>query len=118
MRGSAGAGEHRGGLGQEVVIRNDSGYPMTLFSMGNRTEFPAMGFAGAGSGTRREHRVDGTPVDGMGTCELAPGSRVTLVEAGGGGFGDPVKRDRTLVERDIQNGFVSPAAAKREYAYD
>jgi len=115
---SGGAGEHRGGLGQEVVIRNDSGHPMTLFSMGNRTEFPATGFAGAGAGTRREHRVNGDPVDGMGTCELAPGSRMTLVEAGGGGFGDPAKRDRALVEKDIQNGFVTAAAAKRDYAYE
>ena len=36
---SGGAGEFRGGVGQEVTLRNDTGKPMTVLSMGNRTEF-------------------------------------------------------------------------------
>ena len=40
---SGGPGESRGGLGQEISIRNDTGYVLTAFSMANRTEYPARG---------------------------------------------------------------------------
>ena len=115
---SGGPGEARGGLGQEVVIRNDTGHPMTLFSMGNRTEFPALGFSGGQPGQAREHQVDGKPINPMGMCELPPGSRVTLVEAGGGGFGEPSARRRAAIERDIEQGFVTVEGAKRDYDYE
>jgi N-methylhydantoinase B len=34
---------------------------------------------------------------------------------GGGGYGDPFEREPELVARDVRNGFVSVAAAEREY---
>jgi N-methylhydantoinase B len=43
---SGGAGEFRGGPGQEVVLRNDTGHPLVVFSMANRTIFPGQGLAG------------------------------------------------------------------------
>ena len=43
---SGGAGQFRGGVGQEVVLRNDTGNPLTISFMGQRTEFPAQGFHG------------------------------------------------------------------------
>ena len=42
---------------------------------------------------------------------LAPGDRLTLFEAGGGGFGDPRRRDRTALRRDIDQGFVTAKSA-------
>ncbi len=115
---SGGAGAARGGLGQEVVIRNDTGHPLTVLCMANRTEFVARGLAGGRSGAAREHRINGEPVDPRGRLQLAPGDRITLIEAGGGGYGDPRERDRESVRRDVANGFVSPAAAQREYGFE
>ena len=115
---SGGPGQARGGLGQEVVIRNDSGNLFSVLCMANRTEFAALGFAGGKSGTRREHRIDGKVVDPKGRLPLPPGSRITMIEAGGGGYGDPKLRDHARVRSDVANGFVSREAAKREYGLD
>ena len=112
---SGGAGAARGGLGQEVVIRNDTGHPLTVLCMANRTEFEAQGLAGGKPGGRREHRINGEVVDPRGRLRLAPGDRITLIEAGGGGYGDPRQRDRERVRSDVANGFVTPEAARREY---
>jgi N-methylhydantoinase B len=104
---SGGVGEWRGGLGQEIVLRNDSTYPLVVFSMANRTQFAASGLAGGGPGALREHRLNGVPVDPKGRLELAPGDRFTMLEAGGGGIGDPRNRAPALVEADIEAGYIS-----------
>ncbi|MBL8700241.1 MAG: hydantoinase B/oxoprolinase family protein [Alphaproteobacteria bacterium] len=115
---SGGPGEWRGGLGQEIVLRNDTGHPMTIFSMANRTEFAATGFRGGQPGAKREHRINGDVVHPKGRQELEPGDRLALREAGGGGIGDPRRRDRRLVERDVEEGFVSRDVARRIYGLD
>jgi N-methylhydantoinase B len=43
------------------------------------------------------------------------GDRVTILTTGGGGFGDPFKREAAAVLRDVVAGFVSADAAKRDY---
>ena len=112
---SGGAGASRGGVGQEVVLRNDSIYPMTVFSMANRTEFPPLGMAGGRPGAMRQHRINGAAVHPKGKYVLQPGDRITLVEAGGGGFGDPRARPVEQVVSDVREGFVTIEAASREY---
>jgi N-methylhydantoinase B len=49
---------------------------------------------------------------------LKPGDRVTVETAGGGGFGDPRQRDRSLVAEDIANGKISANAAREIYGLD
>ena len=115
---SGGPAAARGGLGQEVVIRNDANDTMTLFSMANRTRFPALGAMGGKPGRLREHRIDGDTVDPMDTHRLDPGQRLTLIEAGGGGFGDPAKRDPAKVRADVEQGFVTPEGARRDYGVE
>ena len=115
---SGGPGKARGGLGQEVVIRNDSGNLFTVLCMANRTEFAALGFAGGKPGGRRELRINGQVVDPKGRLPLAPGDRITMLEAGGGGYGDPRERDRERVRSDLANGFVSVEAARSVYGFD
>ncbi|MBT7291287.1 MAG: hydantoinase B/oxoprolinase family protein [Rhodospirillaceae bacterium] len=112
---SGGAGKARGGLGQEIVIRNDSGHPMTIFSMANRSEFPPLGLLGGENGPLREHRVNGAVIHPKGQQTLAPGDRVTMHEPGGGGFGPAKERPREKVLADVKNGFVSPEGAWRDY---
>ena len=70
---------------------------------------------GGGAGTLRVHAVDGKPVHAKGRMEVAPGARITVTEAGGGGFGDPRQRDRASIASDVADGFVSPDAARTIY---
>ena len=115
---SGGPGKARGGLGQESVIRNDTGRLMTVFSMANRTEFPAIGLMGGGAGRAREHRINGKAIHPKGHHELSPGDRLTLIEAGGGGFGDPNQRPRELLADDLRHGYITKAGARRDYGAD
>ncbi len=112
---SGGAGRFRGGAGQDVVLRNDTGHAMTVFSMANRTRFPARGLAGGEPGAKRAHVVNGIPIAPQGRHELAPGDRLLLREAGGGGYGPAAQRDPALVRQDVRQGLVSVEAARRDY---
>ena len=115
---SGGPGKWRGGLGQEVVLRNDTGHTLTMLGMGNRMEFPARGQFGGGAGTLRVHAVDGQPVHAKGRIDVAPGARITVTEAGGGGYGDPRQRARDAVRADVLDGFVSADAAHTVYGLE
>ena len=114
---SGGPGEWRGGLGQEVVLRNDIDEILMMLGMGNRTEFPAKGISGGGEGTLREHQLSNESVHAKGRIEVAPGEKVRILEAGGAGYGDPEQRDRDAIAADIANGLVSAGAAKRDYGW-
>ncbi len=112
---SGGPGKHRGGLGQVADMTNTSGAPVTVFMFGMRTEFAAQGLHGGHAGTARRFEVNGRPVPGKGRLELAPGDRLTVYEAGGGGYGDPKDRDPARLRADVESGAVSAAAAQRDY---
>ena len=115
---SGGPGASRGGIGQETVMRNDTGHPVTVFTMAYRTRFPARGLLGGKDGRLRENRINGENIHPKGQFTLLPGDRISFLEAGGGGFGDPAARPRELVLRDIRNGSVSLAGAKRDYGVE
>ena len=112
---SGGAGRWRGGLGQEAVLRNDSGHPLSVAVFGMRTDFPARGLFGGTTGARRSFAIDGKPVASKGRHVLAPGQVLTVREAGGGGYGDPQQRTVDAVRADLAAGFVTPAAARTDY---
>ncbi|MEZ5850884.1 MAG: hydantoinase B/oxoprolinase family protein [Hyphomicrobiaceae bacterium] len=112
---SGGAGQWRGGLGQTVELRNDTGNILTMLGMGNRTMFPSKGFFGGRDAALRVHAVDGQTVHAKGRIEVAPGAHITITEAGGGGFGDPKTRDAAAVASDVAEGLVSPEAAVTVY---
>jgi N-methylhydantoinase B len=112
---TGGPGQWRGGLGQEVILRNDTGHLITTLGMGNRTMFPARGLFGGGDGALRVHAIDGKPVHAKGRNELAPGQRMRIVEAGGAGFGDPKARAPSAIAEDVAQGYVSEKAAREMY---
>ena len=114
---TGGPGRNRGGLGQEVVMRNDTGDVLVMLGMGNRMDYPARGMFGGGDGGLRIHAVDGKPVHAKGRIEVAPGARMTITEAGGGGFGNPKERDRAAIAQDLAEGYVTPEAARTIYGY-
>jgi N-methylhydantoinase B len=37
---------------------------------------------------------------------------------GGGGFGDPAKRDRGLVKQDLAREYISEDQARKDYDYE
>jgi N-methylhydantoinase B len=57
-------------------------------------------------------------VDPKGHYELAPGDRITMIEAGGGGYGNPSERPRAAVLADLAEGFITPEGAAQHYGMD
>lgn len=45
-----------------------------------------------------------------------PGDRIRLTTPGGGGYGEPGKRDRDAVREDVREGYVFEEAARRWYS--
>ncbi len=114
---SGGAGQWRGGLGQVVRVRNDTGHILVSHGMGNRTSYPAKGFFGGKDGSKRRHEIEGQEVHAKGRIEIEPGQVMTIVEAGGAGYGEPKQRDPLAIAADVANGFVSAAAARQAYGW-
>jgi N-methylhydantoinase B len=46
---------------------------------------------------------------------LQAGDQVRVITSGGGGYGDPLRRDPQAVARDVRLGYVSAAAARETY---
>jgi len=102
--GSGGSGMRRGGLGLVREWRIDS--PRALFTA-NMDRFVHAPFGLAGGGAAAVGRLilirDGveTPLPPKSdNVPLLRGDRVRLETSGGGGFGDPARRDAALVARD------------------
>lgn len=115
---SGGPGQWRGGLGQVVRLRNDTGHILVSLGMGNRTLYPAKGIFGGGEGRLRRHEIAGSEVHAKGRLEIQPGEVMTIVEAGGGGYGNATARDRDAVAADVANGLVSTDAARDVYGLE
>lgn len=115
---SGGPGEHRGGLG--IDTRITCLVPCKINVNLDRTLCPPWGLEGGHPGRTNQgliRRVDGREeVIYKGTnVPLAPGDSVTFLTAGGGGYGDPRKRDPQRVAADLRDGLVSEAAAREIY---
>ncbi|MDW8444580.1 MAG: hydantoinase B/oxoprolinase family protein [Acetobacteraceae bacterium] len=119
---SAGAGTHRGGLGAiyEIAIEDEGG--AEAFLLGERGLFPPFGVAGGGPAAANRfawETDDGWRSSPMVSkafgLALARGRRLRLETPGGGGWGDPMRRDLGRVARDVRLGYVSPAAARDLY---
>lgn len=118
LEDSGGAGEFRGGLGQRITIRNDSFHPCTVSTLAGRTEFPPQGMAGGFPGSKRQYWVNGQEVHPKGRYVLCSGDCIQMVEAGGGGYGDPRKRNAEKVYLDVIEGYVSIESARNEYGVE
>ena len=115
---SGGAGQYRGGPGQQVVLRNNTGHPIQLSLFGLRTEFPARGYAGGKDGALRAFMINNKTVAGKGTHTLPAGGLFTIQEAGGGGYGDPGKRPDNKIYEDYRKGFITSTGAKKDYGIE
>jgi N-methylhydantoinase B len=115
---SGGAGAYRGGLGQELVLRNDVDEPVLVSLIGSRTDFPARGIYGGRDGATRIFTLNGVPIGPKESRSLGRGDVLVVADAGGGGYGDPRARDRAAVAADIAAGFVTLASAQAQYDYE
>lgn len=117
--GSGGAGTLRGGLGQVIEIEARDGYDFYFNAMFDRVEHPARGRDGGQDGAPGKVELsDGTPLRSKGRQRVGKGERLRLSLPGGGGFGDPLKRDATRIDRDLRQGYITPEQAKTDYGYD
>lgn len=118
-RDSGGAGKRRGGLGYDKQIRALK--DCKLLSNADRTDLNPYGANGGRAGGNYSVEV----LRGDGTCDVLPGmvdgvdiragDKVRLTTTGGGGWGDPLRREPELVRYDVLCGNVSLEAALDEY---
>jgi N-methylhydantoinase B/oxoprolinase/acetone carboxylase alpha subunit len=116
---SGGAGKFRGGLGQvmEVSSREDAAFG--LFAGFERVKFPARGRNGGGPGQRGAVSLaSGVALQPKGLQVVPPGERLVIEMPGGGGMGPASERDPEAVRRDVRLGYLSAAAAKRDYGIE
>jgi N-methylhydantoinase B len=106
--GSGGAGKFRGGLGQDILLENESPRPIVVSFMAERTTYAAPGFAGGGDGGLGDVQLNGTSIDHRKQYVLKKGDRVLVRTPGGGGYGRATQRAPKLVARDRECGYVSP----------
>lgn len=116
---SGGAGTFRGGLGQEVEIELRTETSARLSLLSDRHQHPASGVLGGLSGAPSFIALDdGSRPHPKSRSSVNPGQRVTLLYAGGGGYGDPQQRDRAAVRADLRDGYISAEAARRDYGLE
>ena len=116
--GSGGAGEHRGGFGVHYEVELLRGEARASFVM-DHGRFGPPGVLGGGEGARNVvtvHRDGGsfTPehLSKDQGIAIRAGDRVEVMTPGGGGYGDPARRDPALVARDLGRGYYTPAEAE------
>ncbi len=119
--GSGGAGEQRGGFGVNYTIRLRRGAARASMVMDHGRVGP-QGARGGSDGGVNTVAIDQAGVEYRPPhlskdqdIQLAPGDRIRVSTPGGGGFGDPFKRDPTKVAKDVARGYYTTAQAEALY---
>jgi N-methylhydantoinase B len=114
---SGGPGQFRGGLGQRIVIGNSEAAPFSVSAATfDRLRNPAAGRAGGHAGAPGAASLaSGRALETKSVHVVPPGDRLVLDLPGGGGMGDPAKREPQRVEADVASGLVSAEGAARDY---
>jgi N-methylhydantoinase B len=107
---SGGPGQHRGGLGQEVLLESLSDRPIAVSFLAERTAFPALGIHGGEAGAPGILKINGQVSDTKNQYILNRGDTVLMATPGGGGYGDPAARRATAMAADAAAGYVAPGA--------
>jgi N-methylhydantoinase B len=105
---SAGAGQFRGGFGQVVEIGAVDDGPFIVNAMFDRVDHPARGRDGGADGAPGVVRLaSGRKLRAKGQQIVPPGDRLRLETPGGGGLGDPRRRDPAKIAADLESGLIS-----------
>jgi N-methylhydantoinase B len=117
--GSGGAGRQRGGLGQIIEISANPGHRVYINAMFDRCENPASGRDGGHHGASGNVSLnDGSAMHSKGKQWIPDGKHLVLSLPGGGGYGEPGQRKRSLVEQDLLRGYISESDATEFYTGD
>jgi N-methylhydantoinase B len=126
---SGGAGQWRGGLGFRRTLLITE-VPITGSQCSDRHEvkpWPLFGGQpGGNGGTQIMQQGDDkwhtvkelfgkVSTSKYANVHFEPGDRILLWTPGGGGYGDPAKRDPAMVEEDVAEGYVTPAGEAAFY---
>jgi N-methylhydantoinase B len=115
-----GAGRTRGGTGilREVRLEHDATVTLTA----ERAKFPPYGVFGGlpapkaefwaklPDGTRRVLNSKTAPI------HFPKGTVIHFRAAGGGGYGPPAERNLSAIQSDLDDGYISPTAAREYYS--
>jgi N-methylhydantoinase B len=130
LEDSGGPGEHRGGLAitEEFAAVDET---LVLANSMGRTKVGPPGSSGGHAGRPgrcvkvdrdgRETVIGGTGPDGVWrmisveNVVIRPGERVRIEAQGGGGWGDPRRRDPERVHADVEDGYVTAQSAREVY---
>jgi N-methylhydantoinase B len=121
--GSGGAGMHRGGFGLDYEIELLRGHARASFVMDHGRTGPQGALGGRdGAVNRVEVHKEGRVIvpEHLSKAQditLAPGDRVRVRTPGGGGYGDPGKRDPALVSEDVRLGRYTADEAKALFGW-
>ena len=116
---SAGPGYRRGGFGYDKQIKTLS--DVRLISNADRSVLSCYGSYGGKAGQNYQVSVinqnnDNTIHPGMSdTVKVQADDSVRIITTGGGGWGDPLKREVEKVVYDLQCGLISEASAHNDY---
>jgi N-methylhydantoinase B/oxoprolinase/acetone carboxylase alpha subunit len=129
---SGGAGTHRGGLAtyRTLEVTADA---ITFSALFDRSKIQPTGLFGGLPGTGSQLLVRRAGSDAFVRFDqafgvasptkftnvvLRRGDRLHYVTPGGAGFGEPAGRDPELVREDVREGYVTAAAALRDYGIE
>jgi N-methylhydantoinase B len=123
--GSGGAGQHRGGFGVNYTIRLRRGEARASMVMDHGRTGPR-GVLGGEDGGLNTVVIETLQPDGSRTyvpphlskdqdIEIKAGDRLRVSTPGGGGYGDPAKRDPADVARDIERGYYTPQQVRDRF---
>lgn len=126
---SGGAGTHRGGLG--TVREVECLWDHFVSGLADRQRIAPWGLAGGCDAKPNRWTVvwqgeERLLKDAYGLASnskfyavpVKKGAVLVLESGGGGGFGDPLKRDRAAVIADLREGYISLESARRDYGLD
>ena len=110
--GSAGDGARRGGLGAVCEMVYEGAGDARLNTAGDGTVNPPFALFGGRPGlphvysiiSNGRERILGSKETGV---VVRPGDTILCLSSGGGGYGDPTKRDPALADWDAKNGYLT-----------
>lgn len=115
-----GAGRRRSAPANRMVFKNLLEKSVNISVTSNKDDHQPAGFAGGDPGVRADatssDEEKDVPTNGRVTME--PGEELTFYTATSGGYGDPTERADELVERDLQQGYITPERAADIYDYE
>jgi N-methylhydantoinase B/oxoprolinase/acetone carboxylase alpha subunit len=128
---SGGAGEHRGGLSTSKTMLSTGN--VLISQMTNKHKLTAWGLKDGkdgATGATLYQAADGgawrTIAEAFGKISpskysnvpITPGERVRVQAPGGGGYGDPKKRDPRAVVEDVLEGYITRERAAADYGFE